>query len=309
MPTLRLGTRGSALAMAQSSQFAEALSACTGVVVETVLVKTLGDAHQTSADAPPPGIHAGVGIFTKALEDALLDGRIDFAVHSLKDLPCILDERFALAAVPTRADHRDALCARDGLTLAGLPAGACVGTGSPRRRAFIKRLRPDLELVPIRGNIGTRLGKVGTELDAVVLAYSGLCRGSLEGAVTELLGILPAPGQGALGLECRADDQEALAILQQMDDANSRLTAGAERSLHLSLGGGCYAPIAALASCEGGELRLHAAVAALDGSAMVEGKVSGPPSQVERLVQTLSQELCGAGALEILADARESIGG
>ncbi len=238
---LRLGTRGSALAVTQSTHVADALRAL-GHEVELVKITTRGDRMRGSLTAI-----AGIGVFAAELRTALLRGECDFAVHSLKDLPVEQVPGLVVAAVPPREDPRDALCARDDLRLASLPVGARVGTGSPRRVAQLRGIRPDLEYVDIRGNIETRLSRVAPgDLDAVVLAAAGLNRLGLETRITELLDILPSPGQGALGLECRSDDREVREVLSALDDPDTRMAVTAERALLKALGGGCAAPIGAL---------------------------------------------------------------
>lgn len=245
MTVLRLGTRASALATTQSEWVADRLRV-HGLQVELVPVRTEGDANRQ-----PLSQIGGTGVFVSALRDALLAGRIDLAVHSLKDLPTTPEPGLALGAVPEREDPRDALVARDGLTLAALPGGARVGTGSPRRAAQLRLARPDLQVTDLRGNVGTRIEKVRTgQLDAVVLAAAGLRRlGRLEDA-TEVLDpavLLPAPGQGALGVECREDDDAVLTALAPLDDLAARTAVTAERSLLSALEAGCTAPVAALA--------------------------------------------------------------
>ena len=245
---LRIGTRGSKLALAQTGLVADVLRAA-GVDVELVTISTAGD-----RDGRPIG-DIGVGVFTSALRDALAGGEIDVAVHSYKDLPTAPDPRLVLAAVPVREDPRDALVARDGLTLGELPDGSTVGTGSPRREAQLDALGLGLVVVPIRGNVDTRLAKVTNgELDAVVLARAGLARLGRLDAITEALDplqMLPAPAQGALAVECRAEGADAVDVehllRSTLDDPASRATAAAERALLAALEAGCSAPVGALA--------------------------------------------------------------
>ncbi len=260
---LRLGTRGSALAVGQSELVADRLRAL-GHEVELVRIRTGGDVERGSLTRL-----GTLGVFAAELRTAILDGRCDLAVHSLKDLPTAPVPGLTIAAVPERADARDALCARDGLTLAGLPAGAKVGTGSPRRVAQLRALRPDLAFVDIRGNLGTRLARVAEgDLDAVVLAAAGLGRLGLEAHITDILDILPAPGQGALALECRADRLDMVNALARVDDPAAREEVDAERAVLAGLGGGCAAPIAAWA--RGGVL--EAGVFSLDGATSVHAR-------------------------------------
>ncbi|NLI85116.1 MAG: hydroxymethylbilane synthase [Propionibacterium sp.] len=252
---LRLATRGSKLAWAQSGMVADLLR-MHGHEVELVRVTTHGDV--TTAPLASLG---GSGVFVGAVRAAVLAGEADLAVHSFKDLPTEPNADFMLAAVPEREDLADALCARDGLSLAGLPAGARVGTGSPRRAAQLLLRRPDLEPVAIRGNVETRLSRVGADLDAVLLAAAGLRRLGLAAAITERLDpswFLPAPAQGALALECRADaSPELRAALAEVDDPASRAAALAERAVLLRLQAGCAAPVAAHAVVADGRSTGH----------------------------------------------------
>jgi hydroxymethylbilane synthase len=243
--TIRIGTRGSALALAQSGTVADALEKA-GAKAELVTVVTPGD--RSSA----PIAEIGVGVFTSALRDALADGTVDVAVHSYKDLPTKPDPRLSLAAVPPRADPRDALVARNGLTLGELPPGSRIGTGSPRRAAQIQALGLGLSVIPIRGNVDTRIRKVSDgELDAVVLARAGLARLGRLGEITEVLDpiqVLPAPAQGALAVECRVDDMDTEHLLQSIvDDQTTRYAVAAERAMLAALEAGCNAPVGALA--------------------------------------------------------------
>ena len=239
------------MAIAQSRQVAEMITERTGRPVEIVGVTTLGDVSRAQLTQI-----GGTGVFVSALREALLGGEVDLAVHSLKDLPTGPAAGIALAAVPPRDDPRDALVARDGAKLADLPPGARIGTGSPRRAAQLLGLRADLRCVPIRGNAGTRLGKVSDgELDAVVLAYAGLARIGHVGAITQVFEpdeMLPAPGQGALAVECREDDIELAALLEAVTDEASVAAVTAERSLLEALEAGCSAPIGAYAVARGG---------------------------------------------------------
>jgi hydroxymethylbilane synthase len=242
---LRIGTRGSALALAQTRLMADALEAA-GAVVEIITVSTPGD--RSSA----PIAEIGVGVFTSALRDALASGEIDVAVHSYKDLPTAPDPRLVLAAVPPREDPRDALVARDGMTLGELPPGSTVGTGAARRKAQLDALGLGLEIVPIRGNVDTRIRKVvDGELDAVVVARAGLARLGRLAEITEVLDpiqMLPAPAQGALALECRVNDMDTEHLLgSTLDDEPTRAAVTAERAMLAALEAGCSAPVGALA--------------------------------------------------------------
>ncbi|MEK7767618.1 MAG: hydroxymethylbilane synthase, partial [bacterium] len=256
--TLRLGTRGSPLALAQAELTTVALSAAApGLTVERVVIATTGD--RTAQEGAPAD---GQGIFVKEIEEALLARTIDVAVHSLRDLPVEAPARLVVAAVLPRADVRDAFCSRDGRTLDELEAGAVVATGSPRRVAQLRRLYPRLVYAPIRGNVNTRLRKIRDgEAAGTILARAGLVRLGLEAAVTEVLSLetcLPAPGQGAVGLEARADDPGTLALLEKIHDAATGRAVTAERALLAALGGGCRTPLAAYAAADGPRLRLLA---------------------------------------------------
>lgn len=283
-PALRLGTRRSRLAMAQSGQVAEKITELTGRSVELVAVTTYGDISREHLAQI-----GGTGVFVSALRDALLAGEIDLAVHSLKDLPTTQPEDLTVAAIPPRADPRDALVARDGLTFEQLPDGAKVGTGSPRRMsqlaAWAKSLGKQMEIVPIRGNVDTRIGYVRSgELDAVVLASAGLTRVGRIDEATELLDpheILPAPGQGALAVECVTSNTQLAAQLGELDDPFTRAAVTAERSLLNRLEAGCSAPVGALADLHTNEqavteMRLRGVVGTTDGSTLVQLSTTGP---------------------------------
>ncbi|MFB9377455.1 hydroxymethylbilane synthase [Kineococcus gynurae] len=262
---LRLGTRRSALARTQSDWTAELLRG-NGWMVELVEITTHGDVSRE-----PLAQIGGTGVFVSALRDALLAGEVDLAVHSLKDLPTAPAEGLTLAAVPGREDPRDVLVARGGLALAGLPSGARVGTGSPRRRALLLDLRPDLDVVAVRGNVDTRLRMVSEgDLDAVVLAAAGLARLGRSGEASELLdaaAVVPAPGQGALAVECRADDTALVAALQALDVPAARRAVAAERAVLARLEVGCSAPVGAHAvETAAGVLRLNVAVGTPEGA-------------------------------------------
>ncbi|MCG3039383.1 hydroxymethylbilane synthase [Streptomyces sp. S1A] len=300
---LKLGTRRSRLAMAQSGQVAERVRRLTGRPVELVEITTFGDVSREHLARI-----GGTGVFVSALRDALLGGEIDFAVHSLKDLPTDQPEQLALAAVPAREDPRDALVARDGLTFEELPDGARVGTGSPRRMAqlaaWARSLGRDVEIVPIRGNVDTRIGYVRSgELDAVVLAAAGLRRVGLIGEATELLdpgAVLPAPGQGALAVECAASRPDLAALLAELDDPRTRVAVTAERTLLSALEAGCSAPVGALADFPAAgqdvtELRLRGVVGTTDGATLVQlsttGRVPASDGELLSLAQAMGREL------------------
>ncbi len=299
MSVLRLGTRKSPMAMAQSGQVARLITARTGARVELVGLTSFGDV--TRANLPDIG---GTGVFVSALRESLRHGEIDLAVHSLKDLPTAEMPGILLAAVPAREDPRDALVGRDCAKLADLPPGALIGTGSPRRAAQLLLMRPDIRPVPVRGNAGTRLAKVTSgELHAVVLAYAGLARiGELD-LVSEIFepdAMIPAPGQGALAVECRADSGELAGLLAQVDDPGSRAAVTAERTVLAELEAGCSAPLGAYAAGTG-ILQLTAAVVAGDGTVAVRASMTGPAAQAARLGRDVAAELLRQGAGTIVA--------
>jgi hydroxymethylbilane synthase len=311
-PALRLGTRGSALARTQSATVAAAVTASTGRVVELVTVTTVGD--RSAAAIAQLG---GTGVFVTAVRDALLAGEVDLAVHSYKDLPTAPAAGLRLAAVPPRADARDALVARDGLTLGELPVGARVGTGSPRRTAQLRALGLGLDVVGVRGNVDTRLAAVaGGRLDAVVLARAGLERLGRLGAVTETLdplSMLPAPAQGALAVECRVGhdtDEDLLRALVALDHVDSRAAVAAERALLATLEAGCTAPVGAYADVaegdDGPEIFLRAVVTAIDGSAEIRLSATGPPAAPEELGRRLAARMLDRGAVALLASGGTS---
>jgi hydroxymethylbilane synthase len=293
--TLRIGTRGSALARTQTGTVAAAL----GVPVEIVPIVTEGDRSPAALSQI-----GGTGVFVSALRSALVEGSIDVAVHSYKDLPTLPFQGVTIAAVPQREDPRDALVARDNLTLGELPPGATVGTGSPRRAAQLNALGLGLEVVPLRGNVDTRLGKVRDgELDAVVLAYAGLRRLGREGEVSEILDpiqVLPAPAQGALAVECRTSDEATAAVLATLDHADTRAAVAAERALLTALEAGCSAPVGGLADVvegdDGPEVFLRGSVTALDGSDAVRLSATGPLTDAEGVGRRLAAELLADGA-------------
>ena len=293
---LVLATRRSALALAQSRAFAKTLvSSVPGLSIEELHVVTSGDRTQ---DKPLQDI-GGKGLFIKELEEALLDGRADFAVHSIKDVPAVIADSLFLAAIPRREDPRDALVTRTGARLAELPAGARVGTGSLRRALALRGARPDLVVEPVRGNVDTRLRKVDEgQYDAVVLAFAGLKRLGLEGRATEVLepGVsLPAIGQGALGIECRRDDGRTAEALAAIVDAETSLCVTAERAVMAAVDGNCRTPVAAFAERAGDRLRLRALLAEPDGSDLrtTERLVAWPAdaAEAERIGKDAGDEL------------------
>ncbi|MEU3986493.1 hydroxymethylbilane synthase [Streptomyces sp. NPDC026672] len=310
---LRLGTRRSRLAMAQSGQVADAVSQVTGRPVELVEITTYGDTSREHLAQI-----GGTGVFVTALRDALLKGEVDFAVHSLKDLPTAQPADLVLAAVPVREDPRDVLVARDALKFTDLPRGARIGTGSPRRTAQLNAYARvhglDIATVPVRGNVDTRIGYVhdGT-LDAVVLAAAGLNRLGRSEEVTDFLSVdtvLPAPGQGALAIECAADHADLVAMLAELDDPFTRVAVTAERSLLAALEAGCSAPVGALADllADGQivkEMRLRGVVGTTDGSRMVQLSTTGPVPETYDGAMALGREL----ATEMLAQGAAGLMG
>jgi hydroxymethylbilane synthase len=301
------------MAIAQSRQVAEVITERTGRPVEIVGVTTIGDVSRAQLTQI-----GGTGVFVSALREALLGGEVDLAVHSLKDLPTGPAAGIVLAAVPPRDDPRDALVARDGAKLADLPPGSRIGTGSPRRAAQLLGLRADLRCVPIRGNAGTRLGKVSEgELDAVVLAYAGLARIGHVGAITQVFEpdeMLPAPGQGALAVECRAAEPGLAALLRAVTDQASEAAVTAERSLLEALEAGCSAPIGAYAVPAAGgswgvappgsratQLRMQVAVMSPDGSRMLRAHGGAPAGGAWQLGRDLAAELLRSGASDLIS--------
>ena len=293
-PPLRLGTRKSPMAMIQSQHVADLITERTGRAVELVGITTFGDVSR--ANLAQIG---GTGVFVSGLRASLLAGDIDLAVHSLKDLPVAQPDGIEMAAVPGRDDPRDALAARDGAKLADLPPGAKIGTGSPRRAAQLLLLRSDVVPVPVRGNAGTRLARVTSgEVDAVMLAYAGLARLGRLDAVTQVFEpdeMLPAPGQGALAVECRSDQPGLAALLARADDAATRAATTAERSLLAALEAGCSAPVGGYAAGTDA-LRLRAVVVAADGETALRASAGAPAAEAERLGREVAAELLRRGA-------------
>lgn len=314
----RIGSRGSKLALWQAEWVRVRLEAARpGVQVCVEVIKTEGDARRDV----PLSVIGGRGVFTKEIEQALLDNRVDIAVHSLKDLPTVVPDGLLLAATPEREDARDALVLREGfepaVTSSGgaldlLPRGARVGTSSVRRLAQLKHRRPDLNILDLRGNVDTRLRKLDAGwYEAVVLASAGLRRLGLDARISAHLSVeemLPAVGQGALGIETRGDDAETNALVSALEDAATRAAVTAERSLLRALGGGCQLPIAAHAVVSGDALRLAALVAAPTGERVFNDAVEGHTSEAEQLGVRLSEILTGRGALALLPSAQTNPG-
>jgi len=304
---IRIGTRGSLLATTQAGAVRDQLIA-RGRAAELVIISTAGDRSAA------PIAEIGVGVFTAALREAIADGRVDMAVHSYKDLPTAADGRFAIPAIPPRADARDALVARDGLVLGELPSGSVIGTSSVRRAAQLRALGLGLEIRPLRGNLDTRLNRVSSgDLDAIVVARAGLARLGRLGDVTETLEpvqMVPAPAQGALAVECRSGDTALAALLSELDDSDTRAAVTAERTLLADLEAGCSAPVGAIAEVvesidDDGrvfeELSLRACVAAVDGSDVIRASGIGDPDRPAELGLAVAAELVELGAREVMS--------
>jgi len=293
---LRIGTRGSALALWQANHIRARLAALHLAESEIVVIKTSGDRFPESAI----GGMSVKGVFIKELEDALLDGSVDMAVHSMKDVPTRIPEGLTIAAITKREDVRDCLVAREGRTLAQLPVGARLGTSSLRRQSQLRRYRRDFDVRDIRGNVDTRLRKLDAgEFDAIVLAKAGLDRLGLGHRATETLSpeiMLPAVGQGALGIEARAAGAELLGLVKELDDADTRACVSAERGVLAELEGGCQVPLGAWGRLEDGSMKLDARVLSADGTQCVAGSVSGKSSDAESLGRALGQRLLADGA-------------
>ena len=309
---IRVGTRGSVLATTQAGTVRDALIAA-GHPAELVIISTSGDRSMMPVQT------IGVGVFTAELREALLDDRVDIAVHSYKDMPTAPEPGLIIAAVPPRADSRDALVARDGLVLGELPAGSTVGTSAPRRVAQLHALGLGLDVVPLRGNLERRLGRVDSgELDAIILARAGLDRTDRTHRITETmdpLQMLPAPAQGALAVECRAGDADLVALVRQLDDAVSHSAVIAERAVLAELEAGCSAPVGALAEVvdstdsEGNpidEISIRGCAAALDGSEVLRASRVGPVADAEALGRAVATELIEMGAADLMREPQGS---
>jgi hydroxymethylbilane synthase len=300
-PSLRIGTRGSPLALAQTGLVAAALER-RGVAVELVTIRTSGDVATGSLAAI-----GGKGLFVKEIEEALLRGRIDVAVHSLKDLPATLPAGLAVVATPPRADPRDVVVSASGRGLAGLRAGCRVGTSSLRRRAQLLAVRPDLAIVEMRGNVDTRLKKLAqAEVEAVLLAAAGVARlGLAPAGLVELdpSDFVPAIGQGILALEARVDDADVLALLAPLDDAATHAAADAERAFLAAVGGDCRTPLAAHARIAGGLLVMRALVAETDGSVIIGDSLEGELRAAAEIGARLGTALLSRGAADVIARA------
>ena len=308
MKHLRIGTRGSLLAKWQAEFVRKQIFQTSGIEGEIIIIKTTGDKMQQSALSQI----GGKGIFIKELEDALLDESIDIAVHSVKDIPTEVPPGMSFPAICRREDVRDCLVSGNGATLASLRQGARVGTGSLRRQAQLRHSRPDLDVRDLRGNVDTRLRKVESgEYDAVMLAKAGLDRLGWTHRISETLSpdvCMPAVGQGALGIECRASDAETSAVLDKLNDAETRSAIVAERSLLSVLQGGCQVPLGAWARIEDNELVLDACVCSIDGLQYVKQRATAPPEQARALGERMAHLLIEAGAQNILEDVSRQRG-
>ncbi|MFQ5989058.1 MAG: hydroxymethylbilane synthase [Candidatus Methylomirabilales bacterium] len=300
---LRIGTRGSVLAVAQAERLAGELKRrYADLAPVLVKIKTSGDKF---AHVPLSQV-GGKGLFIKEIEEALQEGQVDVAVHSMKDVPTEIAPGLMIAAIFEREDASDVLVSRQKVTLDALPRGARIGTSSLRRQAQLLHYRPDLTVIPLRGNLDTRLRKLGTEdLDAVVVAAAGVSRLGRQDEVTEILAteiILPAAGQGALGLEIRAENQEMYDLVAPLNHGASALTVAAERAFLARLGGGCQVPIAAFGQLDGDQFHLRAMVSKPDGTEIVHGDRKGPSARAEEIGIALAEELLGRGADRILQE-------
>lgn len=308
MRHLRIGTRGSLLAKWQAESVRKQLFAGAGVEAEIVIIKTAGD-KLASASLSQIG---GKGIFIKELEEALLEETIDLAVHSVKDIPTDTPSRLMFPAVCRRADVRDCLVGPSGTTLASLRQGARVGTGSLRRQAQLRHIRPDLDVRELRGNVDTRLRKAESgEYEAVMLAKAGLDRLGWSARITEIMSpetFLPAVGQGAIAVECRLRDTEAAELVGGLDDAETRTAIIAERALLSALHGGCQVPLGAWARIERGELVMEACVCSVDGTQYVKQRATATPEQAAELGGHIATLLMEAGAQSILEEVSRQRG-
>jgi hydroxymethylbilane synthase len=305
---LKIGTRGSKLALTQSHWVKEKIEKKhSHIQVELVRIKTTGD---KILDSPLSEI-GGKGLFVKEIEDALLEKRVDMAVHSVKDVPAELPEPLMVSVFPEREDPHDALLSRDNLTLDGLPLHARVGTSSLRRISQLLYIRPDLDTVPVRGNVDTRIRKLESgEFHAIILAVAGLKRLGLASRIDEKISshlLMPAIGQGALGLEVRREDQKTMDLISFLNHGPTEMTVRAERAFLKELEGGCQVPIAAIGSLNDENLYLRGMVANLDGTEILKDEITGKKDKAEELGITLAKRLLDAGGREILRDIYKKI--
>jgi hydroxymethylbilane synthase len=303
---LRIGSRGSPLALVQARQVQQALVKASGLAPEQIEIKVIRTSGDQIQDRPLADA-GGKGLFTKEIEETLLSGAIDFAVHSSKDIPAIMPPGLTLAGFLTREDPRDALVSSKAKTLAGLPRSALVGTSSPRRQALLKRARPDLRIAPLRGNVETRLRKIDAgEMDAAILAVAGLKRLGLFSTMAVALEVdefLPAAGQGAIAIQTRADDKNACALAAAIDDADTHTALAAERAFLAALGGSCRTPIAGHARVHSDTVRFRGLLARPDGSDVFEASRQGSRADTAALGADAGQEIKSrAGAAFFIED-------
>lgn len=307
MKPLRIGSRGSKLALWQANHIRVRLERECGASAEIIVIKTSGDRSQTQ----PLGEIGGKGIFVKEIEDALLEDKVELAVHSSKDLPTETPAGLCFPAICIRDDVRDALISKSGASLADLPHGARIGTSSLRRQAQLRHARPDLQFVDMRGNVDTRLAKLDRgDCDAIVLAKAGLDRLGWSSRITEVLSVeisLPAVGQGALAIEARESEREIASVLAKLNHTETRAAVFAERALLREVQGGCQIPLGAWARIEDGQLMLDACIASLDGAKYIRKRVSGPVAEPESLGIRAGRELIAAGGAEILELAGRNV--
>lgn len=316
MKRLRIGTRGSSLALWQANHIADLLAQRHGIETEIVRIRTAGDHLQSASVAQVNaaiGSESGAkGIFIKELEEALLAGTIDLAVHSMKDVPTEIPAGLEFAAITRREDPRDCFISREGVTLKTLAAGARVGTSSLRRQAQLRHHRPDIEAVDLRGNVDTRLKKLdAAQFDAIILAVAGVNRLGLSSRITQVLEgdvMLPAVGQGALGIETRANDTDTSRLAAALDDAETRACITAERAVLHELQGGCQVPLGALAHLAGNEIHIEAAVFSVDGREFVRRDSRGSVANPAAVGKRLGEIFIGAGADKILRLAGRTVG-
>ncbi|MDP6624900.1 MAG: hydroxymethylbilane synthase [Nitrospinota bacterium] len=304
---IKIGSRGSALALWQANWVRDSLLKHWPELIVTIeKITTSGDRF---LDAPLSRV-GGKGLFTKEIEEALLDHRVDIAVHSMKDVPAALPEDLSIAVITEREDPRDVLISKENITLKNLPQGATVGTSSLRRQAQLLKFRPDLKITPLRGNVVTRISKLeNAGLDAIVLAAAGVKRLQWEDKISEYIDInicLPAIGQGALGLEIRENDKNVLPYINDLDHYQTHLELTAERALLKKLQGGCQVPVAAHAKVDGGNIKLTAMVSSLDGKRFIEENGIEPLNMAEQLGLDIAEKLLLNGAEEIIQQALKS---
>lgn len=304
--TIKVGTRGSELALAQTGLVIDSLEKTNpGVQFVREIIRTAGDKDQST-----PISNVGYGVFVSELENALTDGRIDIAVHSLKDMPSELGPGFSIAAVPYREDPRDVVVSRSGAGLMELPNGATVGTGSARRKTLVLDKRPDLNVIPIRGNVPTRLKKLNSDEgpDAIVLAAAGLNRLGLADRVSEYLkcwDFVSAVGQGALAIETRADDSASQAMARPLQHDETRIAVDAERVFLATMESGCSAPVSAHASIRDGQISIHSFAGSIDGTKVIRAEREGMSADAIALALELANELLRNGAAELVGQQTE----